>query len=128
MDIVSKLLLEDGARIVPKTENINSEKEVNGLQLDPIFPKQGIADLLDLSKKIVLYQKMEDKWGDLDEMIELEEGEFLAESGAHSEDDETHPREMKVFAPLFSQDTLIKDPPVLEAVKEDGVISKLKPN
>lgn len=74
VDNVSKPLLKDGTRTLSETEILNSKKEVNGIQLEPIFPEQRIEDLSDLSKKIVLYQKMEDKWGDLDEMIELEEG------------------------------------------------------
>lgn len=67
-DNVSMPLLKDEARPVSEIEKINSGKEVKGLQLEPILPDLCIDDLPDLSKQIVLCQKMEDKWGDLDEM------------------------------------------------------------
>lgn len=98
------------------------------------MPEQSIDDLVDLSQQIVLYQKMEDRWGDLDEMIELEEGEFLVESGNQIEEEnflEAQSREIQAFDPLFSQDdnaVLMNEPLILEAVKENGETSKQKPN
>lgn len=52
----------------------------------------------------------------------------MAESGTHSEEDESQPREIQASNPVISQDTLVKDPPFLEVIKEEGVNSKLKPN
>ena len=56
-------------------------------QLESFRSDLCLDELPDLAKQIVLYQKMEDKWGDLDETTELEEGEFLTECGTHSEAD-----------------------------------------
>ena len=114
----------------PSSKIENSEKEGHGLQLDTIMPKQRIDDLVELSKQIVIYQRMEDQWSDLDEKIMLEEGEILAKVGNKSVEGDlliTQSREIKVFNPLNSQDDndfLMNEPPPLEVVKENGENSK----
>ena len=60
-------------------EKVNSKKEGHDLQLENTMLEQRIDDLADLSKQIVIYQRMEDRWGDLDDKIVLEEGEILDE-------------------------------------------------
>ena len=75
---------------VPSTKKVNSKKEGHGLQLETIMPGQRIDDLTDLSKQIVIYQRMEDRWGDLDDKIVLEEGEILDEAGNQSEEGDLH--------------------------------------
>ena len=64
----------------PSPKKVNSEKEGHDLQLETTMPEQRIDDRTDLSKQIVIYQKMEDRWGDLDDKIVLEEGKILAEA------------------------------------------------
>ena len=98
------------------------------------MPEQRIDDLVDLSKQIVIYQRMEDQWSDLDEKIMLEEGEILAKVGNKLVEGDlliTQSREIKVFNPLNSQDDndfLMNEPPPLEVVKENGENSKHKLN
>jgi hypothetical protein len=125
VDIASVPLLEDGVQPAFESMIRNPKTEVN--QLESFRSDLCLDEMPDLAKQIVLYQKMEDKWGDLDEMTELEEGEFLTEFGTHSEVDESQPREMQASDPVVSQDTIVKDFPILEVIKEEGGNSKLKP-
>ena len=60
---------------------VNSEEEGHDLQSENTMPEQRIDDLADLSKQIIIYQRMEDRWGDLYDKIVLEEGEILDETG-----------------------------------------------
>ena len=77
---------------------------------------------------------MEDRWGDLDDKIVLEEGKILVEFGNKLEEGDLHNiqfREIQVFNPLNSQDdidTPRNEPLLLEVLKENGEYSKYKPN
>ena len=75
---------------VSDTEKVNIEKEGNGSQLESMMLEKIIDDLTDLTKQMVIYQRMEDRWGDLDDKIVLEEGKILAESRNQLEEGDLH--------------------------------------
>ena len=104
-------LVEDGVRNASETLITNTETE--SIRADLCLDEQ-----TDLAKQIVLYQKMEDKWGVLDELTELEEGELLTDFGTHSEVVVTQYREMQDSAPVVPQDSIVKDSPILGVIKE----------
>lgn len=61
-------------------ENLNIENKGEGMMLESTLPEQNIEDMVDLTKQLVIYQKIDDNWEDLVEMDELEEGEIMSNS------------------------------------------------
>ena len=90
VDKFTKNIHEEENISMPDTMEVNIEKEGNGSQLESIMPEQRIDDQENLSKQIVIYQSMEDRWGDLDDKIVLDEGEILAEFGNQLEEGDLH--------------------------------------
>lgn len=108
-----------GNKLVPQPKKENSRKGDNGSMFQSVRLEKNIDDLADLLKQIVIYQRMEDRWGDLDEKEFLEEGEVLADSGNLLK--EIDITKCKDIAP-FRNDL------ILEVSKEEGKDSKHKPN
>ena len=91
------------------------------MQLETIMLEQRINDLEDLSKQIVIYQRIEDQRRDLEDKTGLEEGEIMAEDGYKSEMGDLFSQSREIQVPLDG-------PPPLDVVKEKGENSKHKPN
>ena len=113
----------------PSFEKAIFEKDGHGIQSNTIMSEQRIDDLADLSKQIVIYQRIEDQRRDLEDKTGLEEGEILAEDGYKLEmgDLFSQSREIQVL----SQANFVRPldgPPPLDVVKEKGENSKHKLN
>lgn len=91
---------EEKTLSLSESDKMCSDKEVNAIQLEPIVTAPGADVLLDSSLQIVPYQKMEAKWGDLDERTGLEEGEIVTEIVPHREEGVSQPKESLAIEPV----------------------------
>ena len=83
-----------------ESDKMCSDKEVNAIQLESFVTAPGADVFPDSSLQIVPYQKIEAKWGVLDERAGLEEGEIVTEIVPHGEEGVSRPKDLLAIEPV----------------------------